>query len=126
MPNGYDGLFSTVWYISNLTTYCKALLKTQREIVDSIYEFSLYSPELHHRLTRLLDETLALAEHAETSFKKTRPNIVEMNMSMTRRNKKFRKPFDDEEIASTLSELKSQMVAHRKRIRGLSRSNKLK
>jgi hypothetical protein len=124
MPNGYDGLFTAVWYISNLTSYCKILLKTQKEIVDSIHESSLYSPELLLRLTRLLDETEAIAEHAKESFQKARPHIVEMNKSMIKRNKKFKKPFDDEEIDGTLDDLKKQMVAHRKRIRTLARSNK--
>jgi hypothetical protein len=124
MPNGYDGLFDTVWYVSNLSSYSTILLKAQKEIVDSIYESSLYSPKLLLRLTRLLDETEAIAEHAEASFQKARPHIVEMNKSLTKRNKQFKKPFDDEDIESTLDDLKKRLVAHRKRIRTLARSKK--
>jgi hypothetical protein len=125
MPNGYDELFTAAWYLENVLMYCESLLDTQKKILVSMKDFGLHGPELRLRMENLLDETEALAKHARAVYRKARPRIVEMNVSMAKRGIDHSgAPHDEKVIDTRLEALKAKISAHRKSVKDLERKRR--
>ena len=125
MPNGYDGVLTAAWYLDNVMKYCESLLDAQEKILASMNDSGLHGPELLLRTANLLNETEALAKHARAVYRKARPQIVEMNVTMAKRGIDHSgAPFDEKVIDTRLETLKAKISAHRKSVKGLERKRR--